>query len=94
MKKTLTSTAKALANGCETGKDARPIMAGVLITDAEAVVADGFMLVIKKLQTNAMELDKTPDDDIHEVIIPGEALKACDGEEIQMQTIESMVKRE
>jgi hypothetical protein len=69
-------------------------MAGVLITDTEAVVADGFMLVIKTLQVNEMDFDKMDDDGIKQVIIPGDALKACDGELIKMQTIESMVKRE
>jgi len=89
MKTKLNDGVVRLANGASTDED-RPVMTGVHVTKDHAVVADGYMLVIKTLQLNEMKLDVEADDGITSVIIPAEALKACSGEVIEMETIESM----
>lgn len=89
MKIKLTGGVRALANGISTNED-KPIMSGVHVTKEEAVVADGFMLVIKKLQLHEMSFEVAADDGINSVVIPSDALKACKGEEITLQTIEAM----
>lgn len=89
MRAKLTASVKALANGAASDED-RPLLQGVYITEKEAVVADGFLLVIKVLQPQEMQLEKVADDGIREVNIPANALKACKGDEVMLQTIEVM----
>lgn len=89
MKLKLSQATRALANGT-LGDDNRPILSGVKVTPKEAVVADGFMLVVKTVQTQEMDLDNKVDDGINEVIVPADALKACKGKYIDLQTIEAI----
>ncbi len=89
MKAKLTPSVRALANGASSDED-KPIMSGVHITEKEAVVADGFLLVIKPLQPQEMALEPVVDDGIHKVNVPADALKACKGDEIVLQTLEAM----
>lgn len=89
MKVKLSQTTRALANGAASG-DERPILTGIKITKTEAVVADGFLLVIKTLQPAEMEFEKPVDDGIGEVVVPADAIKACKGEAVILQTIEAM----
>lgn len=89
MKAILSETVRDLANGASNDKE-RPILTGVKFTEREAVVADGNLLVIKQLPQLGMDLDNTPDDNIKQVIIPADAIKACKGETVIMQTIESL----
>ncbi len=90
MRAKLSQSVRALANGAASGEDANPVLRGVHITDKEAVVADGFLLVVKAVQSQEMELEKVVDDGIKEIIVPADALKACKGDEVQLQTIEAM----
>lgn len=89
MKAILSETVRDLANGASNDKE-RPILTGVKFTEREAVVADGNLLVIKQLPQLGMDLDDTPDDNIKQVVIPADAIKACKGETVIMQTIESL----
>ena len=89
MKAKLTQSVRALANGASSDND-RPILTGVKFNDREAVVADGNILVIKQLPSPEMVLDDTPDDNIRQVIIPADALKACKGDVVELQTIETL----
>lgn len=89
MKAKLTQNVKALANGVAVESE-RPAMGGVLINKNEAVVSDSFILVIKPLPAPEMNLESTPDDGINEVIVPADALKACKGDEVYLETIEQI----
>ncbi len=89
MKAKLSAGVKALANGAG-NEDSAPVLRGVHVTKKEAVVADGWMLVIKQLQPQEMQLEPIADDGIEEVTIPADAIKACKGEELNLQTIEAM----
>jgi len=89
MKAKLTAGVRALANGAATDND-RPVLTGVYMTENEAVVADGHMIVVKRLQPQEMPLEPVMDDGIRSVIVPSDALKACEGEIINLQTIEAM----
>ncbi len=89
MKVKLTAGVKLLANGASNKEDS-PLMRGVHITKDKAVVADGSLLVIKSLQVNEMDFAPTFEDGIDDIIVPAEALKACKGDEIGLQTIEAM----
>jgi DNA polymerase III sliding clamp (beta) subunit (PCNA family) len=89
MKANLSKTVRDLANGASTD-DERPILTGVKFTEREAIVADGNILVVKQLPQLGMDLDNTPDDNIKQVVIPADAIKACKGETVIMQTIESL----
>ncbi len=89
MKVELTKTTRGLANGAATD-DSRPVITGVLVSKDKAVVADGFLLVIKALQPPKMDFDQTSDDKIQEAIIPADALKACKGDITKLQTIEAV----
>ncbi len=89
MKAKLTPSVRALANGAVSNEE-HSILQGVYINEKEVVVADGFLLVVKQLQPKEMELDPVVDDGIKEVNVPADALKACKGDEIMLQTIEAV----
>jgi predicted acyltransferase len=74
----LTPATRALANATSKNDD-RPILSGVKITKREAVAANGFIVIIKAMPAPGMNLEQIGDDGIDEVIIPSDALKACDG---------------
>jgi hypothetical protein len=90
MKVQLSPTVRVLANGASSDEN-RPTLSGVNFTKEEAIVADGFMLVIKRLPSPEMKLmEELPDDGIQSVIVPADALKACKGEKVELQTIECL----
>jgi hypothetical protein len=89
LKAKLTPSVRALANGAASDEE-RPILRGVHITNKEAAVADGWLLVIKPLQPQEMSLEPVVDDGIDRVIVPADALKACKGDEVYLQTIEAI----
>lgn len=89
MKAQITPAVRALAHGAASDEN-RPILNGVNFNHDQAVVADGFMLVIKQLPSPEMDLGESIDDGISEVNVPADALKACKGDKVDLQTIESL----
>ncbi len=91
MKAKLTEAVRLLANGTANDKDSSPIMRGVLITERQAVCADGYIVVIKQLPSPEMNLDGPPiDDGIKTVVVPSDAIKACKGDDVALSCVEVM----
>ncbi len=89
MKAKLTLAVRALANGAASEKEAPPIMRGVLITEREAICADGSILVIKQLPSPEMDLEgANVDDGIKEIVVPADAIRASKGEDVALSCIE------
>lgn len=89
MKAKITTAVRDLAHATAQGKDAYPVMTGVRFTRREATATNGYLVVIKQLPPPEMEMDgPAKNDGIGEVNVPADALLACKGEEIRMETSE------
>lgn len=92
MRVKLTESVRLLSNGVSSDKESNPITRGVKISEREAVVSDGFIIVIKQLPSPEMELDEpSVDDGVREVIVPADAMKACKGDVVTLTTMESLM---